>query len=532
MKTVKKYLWLLLVQAVLWSCTDLGTAPEGGTMTEEQKAASNQANPSTAAADINSMYSQMIAYMGALGEADGGFHNDYGYAAVCLMMEMNGQDMSCITSSYNWFSPNQDYTDRIYTSTRTRLLWVTMYRQIYTANLVLSGISADVTDPILKSSRGQALAFRAFNYWVLAQLYQQNYVGNQNKSCVPIVTEQTADQNNNPRATVEEVYTQITNDLDEAITLLEGYKNPTKGYINQGVAYGLRARANLTMGKYAEAAADADKALALTGAKPYTLAEVSKPTFNTAAAASVMWANIIVPDNDVVLSGIINWPSHLCTFSVEGYVGVGALKKINLPLWNQIPASDVRKGWWLDENLESPLTEGDDYDEWRGIYEGKDFFTQGVNVKFGGYEDNPVTETSSQDWILMRAEEMILIKAEGLAMSGDISGAKTELETFIRTNRDPQYTVNAATATAFQDEVWKQRRVELWGEGFSFFDIMRLHKPINRVENSISNHPTTVRFNIPADAPILLWRLPERETQSNKGIPEEANNPSVPTPTV
>lgn len=75
----------------------------------------------------------------------------------------------------------------------------------------------------------------------------------------------------------------------------------------------------------------------------------------------------------------------------------------------------------------------------------------------------------------MRVEEMILIKAEGLAMSGDLPGAKSVLEGFIRSYRDAEYTCTAASATAMQDEIWFQRRVELWGEGFLPFLLPR-HK--------------------------------------------------------
>ena len=41
----------------------------------------------------------------------------------------------------------------------------------------------------------------------------------------------------------------------------------------------------------------------------------------------------------------------------------------------------------------------------------------------------------------MRVEEMILIKAEGLAKSGQEATAKQVLEDFVRTYRDPSYTV-------------------------------------------------------------------------------------------
>ena len=108
---------------------------------------------------------------------------------------------------------------------------------------------------------------------------------------------------------------------------------------------------------------------------------------------------------------------------------------------------------------------------------------------------------------------MLLIQAEGLAMSGDVAGAKTALENFVKTYRDPSYTCQAADAKGLQDEVWLQRRIELWGEGFSFFDIMRLEKPIIRKENGESSYPDAWQFNIPAKSQILLYLIPRSENR-------------------
>ena len=64
----------------------------------------------------------------------------------------------------------------------------------------------------------------------------------------------------------------------------------------------------------------------------------------------------------------------------------------------------------------------------------------------------------------MRVEEMYLIKAEALAMSGQPAAGAQVLTDFVKTYRDPAFTLTAGTAEAVQDAVWMQRRVELWGE--------------------------------------------------------------------
>ena len=73
--------------------------------------------------------------------------------------------------------------------------------------------------------------------------------------------------------------------------------------------------------------------------------------------------------------------------------------------------------------------------------------------------------------------------------------------------------------------MWKQRRIELWGEGFAMADIMRLGKNIVRVKTGVTtNFPDAYAFNVAADNEWLLMRIPQNETNSNVGIPTSANN--------
>ncbi|MDD2286520.1 MAG: RagB/SusD family nutrient uptake outer membrane protein, partial [Paludibacter sp.] len=455
---------------------------------------------------------------------------DFGYPGIALMLETTGQDMTCFKSGYNWFGG--DFADRKYDSYESWILWNQFYNQIYAANNVLSATSENPSSALEKAYRGQALAFRAFNYLHLAQMYQFTYIGHENDPCVPILTEKTTmdEAVNNPRASVKTVYGLIMSDLNLAISYLKGFIPASKGFISQGAAYGLRARANLLMQDWEQAASDADSALIVSGAVPYTKKEVSVPSFNTANANSVIWANIIRETNEVVTSGIVNWPGHFCSFTGNGYVNVGAFKSINKPLYDAIPTSDVRKGWWLNENKQSPLVADKKYDKWKETYAEDENFTPYINVKFGAYKDLPMNTVNSQDWILMRAEEMTLIKAEALAMSGDPGQGKAVLEGFVKENRDATFTVTDATDVGVQNAVWKQRRIELWGEGFAYFDVLRLKKPLNRVENGVSSFPDAWQYNIPAESPILLWRISSKEINANAGISESQNNPVADVP--
>ena len=122
----------------------------------------------------------------------------------------------------------------------------------------------------------------------------------------------------------------------------------------------------------------------------------------------------------------------------------------------------------------------------------------------------------------MRVEEMILIQAEGLAKSGNEGQAKSILENFVKTYRDPSYSADAG-GRSLADEIWFQRRVELWGEGFFMSDAKRLGKPIVRIHSADSktngsNVPEAWQFNISPDNAYLNMRFPTTEMNNNRGI--------------
>ena len=147
-----------------------------------------------------------------------------------------------------------------------------------------------------------------------------------------------------------------------------------------------------------------------------------------------------------------------------------------------------------------------------------------THAKFAPYNDEVATTTNANDIPLMRIEEMYLIKAEAEAMNG--GDGKTTLENFIKEYRDPSYT---CTATDIQEEVFRHRRIELWGEGLNWYDIMRLGVGVDRRGAGYPN--ATMIFNIEPTDPILLWRIPEAEIQANPALTETDNNPAAPAPT-
>lgn len=526
----KKILFALSTFAIgaFVGCEDnLDTLPEGNTVTSIQKEEVVGLDPSKAEASVNAVFAQFSQYMPNEEALGAERHNDFGYPAVMLFFDSNGNDVVSDDNGYNWTGNNLDYSDRTYTSNESQILWNNMYAIIRASNNVIGAIPADVEDETSQYFLAQGLAVRAYSYWVLANLYQFNYVGNENKLCVPILTPENSDIaaiDGVERSTVQQVYDLIMDDLDLAVDLLEasGIEPADKRYVSLAVAYGLRARANLTMQEWTAAAEDASSAIAAFDDGPASIADVSKPYFSSVNESNWMWGIIISETDRVVTSGIVNWPSHMGSLNY-GYANFSKGKQINKALYESIPSTDVRKGWWLNEELESDNL-NEEQAEWMADYAYPPY----TQVKFAPYNNVVGTSTNANDIPLMRIEEMYLIKAEAEAMGGSASTGATTLMNFIKEYRDEAYSFSGSTPEAVQEEVFRQRRIELWGEGLNWFDVMRLNKGVDRRGGGYPN--ATMVFNIPANDPLLLWRIPEAEIQANPALEEGDNNPSAPTP--
>lgn len=542
MKKTFKYIYSAAVVAALAltasSCTDsMDTEPQGSTLTKDKL----EKNASSLDGLVKGMYSNMIEAEAITSWFGATRHYDFGYASTMMMMDNAGEDEVSPNNGYNWYRNNLRFNDRTDKSDITYFLWNQQYKNISQANAIISATESIYKDnSAAAAARGKALAMRAFCYLNLAQMYQFTYKGHEDALCVPIVRETTTAEQaaDNPRATVKAVYDFIMDDLNNAVTCLNGTSRSGKADIDQQVAYGLRARTELVMQNWKAAAEDAAKAA--EGYTPLSRTDAAQPGFNDISAGNWIWGMDVNETSDIVQAGIVNFPSMMSSFTGNGYSPTYAYRAINSKLWNEIPSTDVRKGWWLDSKFNSPIVNSDYV-----INTGKQVYVFSstskdddhlfalwkvpyLNVKFGAYQNKYGNETNACDVPLMRVEEMILIQAEATAMSGDVAGGKKILEDFVRTYRDPDYTCNATTAEGVQEAVWFQRRVELWGEGFSYFDIMRLKKPIDRRG---ANYEKSVTYNIPAESKIMLWIIPEDEVNNNKALQGKNNEiVAVPTP--
>ena len=459
-------------------------------------------------------------------------HSDFGAPAIGIMADAAGSDVVGEDNGYNWFISQQDYEMRNNTKAYANVMpYLFYYHTVDRCNQLIKGLKGGEASSTKATILANAYAVRAWNYMNLAQRFQFTYYGNESKPCVPLVTEfNTPDLSITGvgRSTVKETYDFILADLDQAIALLDGNAaevsvispDAPKMMVSVATAYGLRARANLIMHRYAEAEADARSAIAKFDGRPYMASEIHPGGFTCIDDDSWMWG-LRYFDEDP--QNLLSFQSFMSPLAVSGYSSVTS-RKINASLFSQIPASDVRRALFLDGNGQSAALSDNQSPYIRPI--------PYLGVKYGAsrYYDGG-TGFDASDYPLMRVEEMYYIVAEAMAMAGRVDEARSYLLSFVNEHRDPAYTIPAGVSPAqLRDMIWLQRRIEFWGEGLSFHDLMRLGKGVNRIGGG---YPSNHIFNIAPDDSLLLMRFPYVTYGfDNVALTDENNNPVAEAPVV
>ncbi|MBN1187032.1 MAG: RagB/SusD family nutrient uptake outer membrane protein [Bacteroidales bacterium] len=512
MKSIYRYLVILTVSSFLFaSCSDeLDTEPSGR-VSQTQITDLAKSDPTALAMILEpmvaGMYGHLVAY-NSLGNTSTR-HDDHGIKSLFHIADMMGEDIVQTSGSYGWYYSDYKLELRDKDYQHPYFVWTYLYKMIKMANDIIVQIPSDTEDDLLAAFRGQALATRAYGYHYLVQFYQKTYIGHEDDPAVPLVVE-VANPEGYPRASMREVYTQMVNDLKEAVTLLEGYNRPTKGFIDQNVVYGYLARVYLSMEEWDLAADAANKAR-----QGYDLMSGDEYLggFKDITNKEWMFGSIVTGELDIVKSGIVNHFSFISSFSY-GYAALtGMHKAIDRRLYEHMSSTDKRKKAFQDPGLTT-------FTPPNGGYSATMTIPAYVNGKFGRSDDGA---DNTQDLVYMRAAEMYLIEAEALAAQGQTGPAATLLESLIKT-RDASY-VAPTSNPALLNEIRIQRRIELWGElGIGLFDVKRLKIGINRAYAG-SNHPDDAKLVVDAEDWKFTYQLPTSEIDNNADINPEDNNP-------
>jgi hypothetical protein len=327
------------------------------------------------------------------------------------------------------------------------------YKTINDCNIVIAKATElrDEDPAYADQMIGEAAFIRALSYHDLARVYGYEpgqEVGGFNLAVVlrtePVFGATDADLR--ARSTNTEVYTQIKTDLNTAITLLEPQADvadaPFKA--SQQAAYALLARVYLYEGNWAQAITAADGALigttaVLTDDTNYISAWQS----TTSHPESIFELAVSALDWNTV-DGVNNSLATVTrTSSAELPNAQGAIRASD-DLIASFEAGDIRRDLWVNPSAANVW----EAEKWNG--------------QLGDFRNNiPI----------IRYSEVLLIRAEAYARSGDDTNAQADVN-LLRTSRN--LLASSATGQSLLDLIMQERRVELALEGHRFFDLKRL----------------------------------------------------------
>ncbi|MDR1527132.1 MAG: RagB/SusD family nutrient uptake outer membrane protein [Dysgonamonadaceae bacterium] len=422
-----------------------------------------------------------------------------GEPGFMICREAEGDDFTWDTQTwhqtYLQWAPNKSET-----SSYNIGFWRTYYQFILNANLILEGLDknfADSSDPLAKYIKGEALCIRAWAHFNLVQLYAKRYEASDANAQDGVPYRETSEIAPMARHSVADVYTKINADLDNAITLLNGYKPYDVTHYSQAAAYGLKARVTLAQQNYAaaaEAAATAINTAEAAGAKLMTKDQLMNGfTDITSKTGEALYAAKTLNDQTVYF------------YSFYAYMGWNfnsssnrtGIKCISSTTYDLMSATDLRRQWW--DPTGTATVPASNYN--KRAYQHRKFTARSTADPVG-------------DVAFMRLSEMYLTAAEAYARAGNDASAKQYLNKFVA-ERDPAYTGSSNTGAALAEEVMNHRRIELWGEGFRWFDLKRLHLDVHRTGTNY-NISFAGFLDKDKDAQEWVYEIPKAERDYNR----------------
>ena len=370
--------------------------------------------------------------------------------------------------------------------------WAACYHQILTANMILDGVGqADGPQQARQTVIGEALAIRAYAYFLLVNLYAEPFdpATASTAQGVPVNNLVGAENRNFHRAPVGEIYNLIVEDLQNAVTAFENGGNSNgKWRWNAPAAMLLLARTYLYMQQWDKAADAATRVLDMTGGILWDLNE------KTANAAS---SYFICGDNPELLFTFGYGHSAFSATGANGYFPVSSglqslFKTGDCRLHNTNGAYVRRVG---------NILSGTKYVPWKS-----DRYPQ--DIRAHGYA--------------FRTAEAYLIRAEALSHTAEYARALADLDE-LRSKRLTAATFKPLDLTS-QEEiiqfVREERRRELCFEKLRWFDLRRWDRPaITHVFHTDYTDQTAIlTFTLEENDPAYTLPVPMAVMQQDADV--------------
>jgi starch-binding outer membrane protein, SusD/RagB family len=373
--------------------------------------------------------------------------------------------------------------------------WAYLYTIIGKANTVINNVDA-VTDPELTAARkkeiiSEASFIRAFMYFQLVQLW-----GDVPLQLTEVKTISAANLEEiypilfPARTPQEDVYQQIIKDLEVALANVRVTAD-NKTIITKGAVNAVLAKVYAT-----HQPAQWDKVLKYCNdvvAGPYSLL----PEYDQ------LWDN--AHENSAESIFEINYDGT----SSSGNWGTNMFKGLDWKKFD-IPSNDLVKLFDSEGDLvrkNASIVFLDVTGHWNDAHWPQ------TNYPFLN-KYRMLDQPSPQNYIFIRLADILLLKAEALNETGDISGAAA-LVNQVRT-RVGLANTTATTADAMRAAIAKERRLELAFEGIRWFDLKRTGKAI-QVMNSVTEFGgVSMSYNLTESR--LVWPVPQAEMDKNSKL--------------
>lgn len=400
--------------------------------------------------------------------------------------------------------------------------WDQIYHCLTQINNLTTNIdlitSAGNGSAALNHIKAQAVTARAICYYDLVRLYGKPYDMDKTSYGVPLVTVVLDASAQPTRASVEEIYTQIVDDLTDAVPLFDIAKKDN-GYINYYANIAMQARVYLQMQNYGEALTAAEEIINSGKYTPYTNANWVSSWSKQFQSESIFELSIDVNESDLGKSSlgstIINGAEH-----VESDWSHFIASNEFLNLLGE-DADDIR--WGVMDKDENSGTKAQP-DENRIDYADR----LGSCYKYlGGITctgDGKVTTTAVNIKVI-RLSEIYLIAAEAALLKS--SPDKVKAAGYLQEIRKRAPNLIAADENNITlDMIADERSKELFCEGHRFFDMMRWDKSITFNDAwlqgaTVSSRPATIDRTFPKIVlPIGIDELnanPALKPQQNPG---------------
>lgn len=320
-------------------------------------------------------------------------------------------------------------------------LWSPLYGFVYYSNSAIEGLEAskDLSSNVKKQLIGEAKFLRAFSYFYLINLFGE----------VPLVlTTNYKDNVSLSRASKQDLYQQIINDLKEALVLLSDNfldgtllkSSPDRNRPTTWAASALLARVYLYIGDWTNAEMQASTIINNSFFELSTLDKV----FLLASLGNKEGIWQLQPTYE-------GWNTEDAkTFVVNNTPGDEKPVYLSHNLFNTIDSGDERKAKWI-----------------------KDTIINGVSYPYAfKYKNAEFGSAVDEHLIVFRLAEQYLIRAEARAQLNNVNDALSDLNQ-IR-SRANFATLTITDKNTLLDTILKERRIELFSEwGHRWLDLKR-----------------------------------------------------------